>query len=72
LFLSLRPGVSLAPGEDGELVFNSADVRIAVKRLAPGASAALQRRNSDLFARAAGADYYAETSVGEFLVGSKG
>jgi SagB-type dehydrogenase family enzyme len=43
LFLSLRPDVSLAPGEDGELLFQSADARIAVKRLAPGASAALQR-----------------------------
>ncbi len=28
--------------------------------------------DSDLFARAAGTDYYAETSVGEFLLGSKG
>lgn len=28
--------------------------------------------NADLFARAAGVDYYAETSVGEFLLGSKG
>jgi SagB-type dehydrogenase family enzyme len=27
--------------------------------------------DSDLFARAAGTDYYAETSVGEFLLGSK-
>jgi SagB-type dehydrogenase family enzyme len=27
--------------------------------------------NADLFARAAGTDYYAETSVGEFLLGSK-
>jgi SagB-type dehydrogenase family enzyme len=27
--------------------------------------------DSDLFARAAGTDYYAETSVGEFLIGSK-
>jgi SagB-type dehydrogenase family enzyme len=27
--------------------------------------------NSDLFASAAGTDYYAETSVGEFLLGSK-
>lgn len=27
--------------------------------------------NSDLFAKAAGADYYAETSVGEFALGSK-
>jgi len=27
--------------------------------------------NSDLFARAIGSDYYAETSVGEFLLGSK-
>ncbi len=27
--------------------------------------------NSDLFARAAGTDYYAETSVGEFILGSK-
>jgi SagB-type dehydrogenase family enzyme len=27
--------------------------------------------NSDCFARAAGTDYYAETSVGEFLLGSK-
>jgi SagB-type dehydrogenase family enzyme len=26
--------------------------------------------NSDLFAQAAGVDYYAETSVGEFLLGS--
>src|SRR5262249_41626727 len=26
--------------------------------------------NADLFARAAGADYYGETSVGEFLLGS--
>ncbi|MDZ8108580.1 MAG: SagB family peptide dehydrogenase [Nostoc sp. DedQUE12a] len=27
--------------------------------------------NSDLFAKAAGTDYYAETSVGEFMLGSK-
>ena len=27
--------------------------------------------NADLFARAAGTDYYAETSVGEFLLGSR-
>ena len=27
--------------------------------------------NSDLFAKAAGTDYYAETSVGEFLLGSR-
>ena len=27
--------------------------------------------DSDLFARAAGTEYYAETSVGEFLLGSK-
>jgi SagB-type dehydrogenase family enzyme len=31
---------------------------------------ALGGGDSDLFARAAGADYYAETSVGEFLLGS--
>jgi oxazoline/thiazoline dehydrogenase len=28
--------------------------------------------NADLFAQAAGTDYYAETSVGEFLLGSRG
>jgi hypothetical protein len=27
--------------------------------------------NSDRFAQAAGLDYYAETSVGEFLLGSR-
>jgi hypothetical protein len=27
--------------------------------------------DADLFARAAGTDYYAETSVGEFLLGSQ-
>jgi len=27
--------------------------------------------NADLFARAAGVDYYAQTSVGEFLLGSR-
>jgi SagB-type dehydrogenase family enzyme len=27
--------------------------------------------DADLFARAAGTDYYAETSVGEFLLGSR-
>jgi SagB-type dehydrogenase family enzyme len=35
------------------------------------APCALGGGNSDLFARAAGLDYYAETSVGEFLLGSK-
>ncbi len=28
--------------------------------------------NADLFATAAGTDYYAESSVGEFMLGSKG
>jgi SagB-type dehydrogenase family enzyme len=28
--------------------------------------------DADVFARAAGTDYYAETSVGEFLLGSRG
>jgi hypothetical protein len=31
----------------------------------------LRGGNSDLFAKAAGLDYYSETSVGEFLLGSK-
>jgi SagB-type dehydrogenase family enzyme len=35
------------------------------------APCALGYGNADLFARAAGTDYYAETSVGEFLLGSK-
>ena len=35
------------------------------------APCALGAGDSDLFARAAGVDYYAETSVGEFLLGSK-
>ena len=35
------------------------------------APCALGGGDSDLFARAAGVDYYAETSVGEFLLGSK-
>ncbi len=35
------------------------------------APCALGGGNSDLFARAAGLDYFAETSVGEFLLGSK-
>jgi oxazoline/thiazoline dehydrogenase len=35
------------------------------------APCALGGGDSDLFARAAGLDYYAETSVGEFLIGSK-
>jgi oxazoline/thiazoline dehydrogenase len=36
------------------------------------ASCALGGGNSDIFAIAAGTDYYAETSVGEFILGSKG
>jgi SagB-type dehydrogenase family enzyme len=36
------------------------------------APCALGGGDSDLFARAAGIDYYAETSVGEFLLGSTG
>ena len=35
------------------------------------APSALGAGDSDLFARAAGTDYYAETSVGEFLLGSR-
>lgn len=35
------------------------------------APCALGNGNSDLFAAAAGTDYYAETSVGEFILGSK-
>ena len=35
------------------------------------APCALGGGDSDLFARAAGVDYYAETSVGEFLLGSR-
>jgi len=35
------------------------------------APCALGGGNSDLFAKAAGLDYYTETSVGEFLLGSK-
>jgi SagB-type dehydrogenase family enzyme len=35
------------------------------------APCALGAGNSDMFARATGNDYYAETSVGEFLLGSK-
>ncbi|MBV9209430.1 MAG: SagB family peptide dehydrogenase, partial [Acidobacteria bacterium] len=34
------------------------------------AACALGSGNSDLFARAAGTDYYAETSVGEFMLGA--
>jgi hypothetical protein len=36
------------------------------------APCALGAGDSDLFARATGIDYYAETSVGEFLLGSRG
>ncbi len=39
-----------------------------VMNLAP---CAIGQGNSDLFATAAGTDYYAETSVGEFLLGSR-
>ena len=35
------------------------------------APCALGGGDSDLFTRAAGLDYYTETSVGEFLLGSK-
>jgi oxazoline/thiazoline dehydrogenase len=35
------------------------------------APCAVGNGNADLFARAAGTDYYSETSVGEFLLGSK-
>ncbi len=35
------------------------------------APCALGNGNSDLFAAAAGTDYYAETSVGEFMLGSR-
>ncbi len=34
------------------------------------APCALGAGNSDLFAEAAGTDYYVETSVGEFILGS--
>jgi SagB-type dehydrogenase family enzyme len=35
------------------------------------APSAIGRGNSDLFAKAAGTDYYAETTVGEFMLGSR-
>jgi SagB-type dehydrogenase family enzyme len=35
------------------------------------APCALGGGDADVFARAAGTDYYAETSVGEFLLGSR-
>jgi len=35
------------------------------------AHCALGAGNSDLFARAAGTDYYSESSVGEFLLGAE-
>jgi oxazoline/thiazoline dehydrogenase len=35
------------------------------------APCAIGRGNSDLFAKAAGTDYYAETTVGEFMLGSR-
>jgi hypothetical protein len=35
------------------------------------APCAIGAGNSDLFAAAVGTDYYAETSVGEFILGSR-
>ena len=35
------------------------------------APCAMGRGDADLFARVAGTDYYAETSVGEFMLGSR-
>jgi SagB-type dehydrogenase family enzyme len=35
------------------------------------APSAIGRGNSDLFATLAGTDYYAETTVGEFMLGSR-
>jgi SagB-type dehydrogenase family enzyme len=50
------------------VVFHSMYLAATAMGLAP---CALGAGDSDLFARAAGIDYYAETSVGEFLLGSR-
>jgi SagB-type dehydrogenase family enzyme len=50
------------------VVYQSMYLAATAMGLAP---CALGAGDSDLFARAAGIDYYAETSVGEFLLGSR-
>ena len=49
------------------VVFQTMYLAAAAMNLAP---CAIGLGDSDLFARAAGVDYYAESSVGEFLLGS--
>lgn len=49
-------------------VFQSMYLAATAMELAP---CALGCGDSDLFAKAVGSDYYAETSVGEFLLGGK-
>ncbi len=71
LVLSWREGVTAASSPEGALVgvlFQTMYLPAAVMRLAP---CALGGGDADLFARAAGTDYRAETSVGEFLLGSR-
>ena len=50
------------------VVYQTMYLTATAMELAP---CALGGGDSDLFARAADTDYYAETSVGEFLLGSK-
>jgi SagB-type dehydrogenase family enzyme len=50
------------------VVYHAMYLAATAMELAP---CALGAGDSDLFARAAGADYYAETSVGEFLLGGR-
>ena len=54
--------------KDVGVVFQNMYLAATAMELAP---CALGAGDSDLFARAVGSDYYAETSVGEFLLGSK-
>jgi SagB-type dehydrogenase family enzyme len=54
--------------KDVGVVFQNMYLAATAMELAP---CALGAGDSDVFARAVGSDYYAETSVGEFLLGSK-
>ncbi len=85
LLLSWREGVTASADGEGALVVQGAwgrvslrqvpfEIREALHELDPPGSTRTGWVNgagdADLFARAAGTDYYAETSVGEFLLGS--
>jgi hypothetical protein len=63
LLLSWREGVTASA--EGTLVVQGSGARVTLRQVP-----VLGGGDADLFARAADTDYYAETSVGEFLLGN--